>query len=96
MIYNRKLRMLRKINEGLKEIAKIVGIHSNLTTYVARHSYATILKKSGISTTVISQALGHESEKTTQIYLESFENSIIDEASRFVLLLLPPPIFTTA
>jgi site-specific recombinase XerD len=87
MIYNRKLRMLRKINEGLKEIAKIVGIHSNLTTYVARHSYATILKKSGISTTVISQALGHESEKTTQIYLESFENSIIDEASRFVLLL---------
>lgn len=85
MIYNRKLKMLRKINEDLKEIAEIVGINSNLTTYVARHSYATILKKSGISTAVISQALGHESEKTTQIYLESFENSIIDEASKHVL-----------
>jgi integrase/recombinase XerD len=85
MIYNRKLKMLRKINEGLKEIAEIVGIKSVLTTYVARHSYATIMKKNGISTSIISQALGHDSEKTTQIYLESFENSVIDEASKQVL-----------
>ncbi len=77
--------MLRKINKDLKKIGKLAKIKSELTTYVARHSYATILKKSGISTTVISQAMGHDSEKTTQIYLESFENSILDEASKSIL-----------
>jgi site-specific recombinase XerD len=74
-----------KINKDLKEIAKIVKIDAELTTYVARHSYATIMKISGISTTIISQALGHDSEKTTQIYLDSFENSILDEASKAIL-----------
>ncbi len=83
--HNRKVKVLRKINKDLKKIGKIVKIKSELTTYVARHSYATILKKSGISTTVISQAMGHNSEKTTQIYLESFENSVLDEASKSVL-----------
>lgn len=43
------------------------------------------MKKSGISTTIISQALGHDSEKTTQIYLESFENTVLDEASKVIL-----------
>jgi integrase len=84
-IYNRRQKMNGKINKDLKEIAKIVKIDAELTTYVARHSYATIMKISGISTTIISQALGHDSEKTTQIYLDSFENSILDEASKAIL-----------
>jgi len=85
MMYNRKEKMIRKINKDLKEIANLVGIETELTTYVARHSYATILKKSGIATAVISEAMGHDSEKTTKIYLESFENNILDEASRCLL-----------
>jgi hypothetical protein len=39
----------------------------------------------GISTTVISQAMGHSSEKVTAVYLESFANELVDEASRAIL-----------
>ncbi len=84
-LYNRKVKMLRKVNADLKEIANLIGLKTKLTTYVARHSYATILKKSGISTSIISEALGHDSEKTTQIYLESFGSTILDEASKAIL-----------
>lgn len=44
-----------------------------------------ILKKSGIATSVISEAMGHDSEKTTKIYLESFENKVLDEANKALL-----------
>ena len=73
------------INSDLKEIAKKAKIDFNLTTYVARHSYATIMKRSGASTSVISESLGHTSEKTTQVYLDSFENLILDEANEAIL-----------
>ena len=69
----------------LKTLGKKADIAEKLTTYVARHSYATIMKKSGISNTVISEAMGHDSEKTTKIYLDSFENNILDEASKSIL-----------
>lgn len=84
-LYNRKVKMLRKTNADLKEIGRLIKLNTELTTYVARHSYATILKKSGISTSVISEAMGHDSEKTTQIYLESFGNNVLDEASKAIL-----------
>jgi integrase/recombinase XerD len=84
-MYNRKVKMLRKINKDLKEIGKLANLESELTTYVARHTYATILRQKGISTAVISEALGHDSEKTTQIYLVSFENSVLDNASKAIL-----------
>jgi len=85
-IDNRIDKMLKIVNSNLKNIGSQAGIKEKLTTYVARHTYATIMKKSGISTSIISEALGHESEKTTQIYLDSFENNVIDEASKSVLI----------
>jgi len=84
-IYNRKLKILRKVNADLKEIGKLIKLDTELTTYVARHSYATILKNSGIPTSVISESMGHDSEKTTQIYLESFGSHILDDASKALL-----------
>ena len=48
----------------------------------ARHSFATVLKKSGVNIGIISQALGHQDIKTTQIYLDSFDNEQIDEAMK--------------
>ena len=77
--------MLKIVNGELKTIGEKAGIETKLTTYVARHSYATILKRSGISTSIISEAMGHDSEKTTQIYLDSFENNVLDEASKMIL-----------
>jgi len=82
---NRIKKMNKMINKDLKEIAQLAKIDFNLTTYVARHTYATVLKRSGVSTSIISEALGHDSEKTTQIYLDSFDNSVIDEADKLLI-----------
>ena len=75
----------KQVNKNLKEIGKICEIEVKLTTYVARHSWATVLKKSGVSTSLISEAMKHDTEKTTQIYLDSFANDIIDEANEKLL-----------
>jgi integrase/recombinase XerD len=80
-IVNRIHKKLAKVNEGLKAIASNVGININISTYCARHTYATLLKRKGVSTAIISQALGHTSEQTTQWYLDSFENKKVDEAN---------------
>lgn len=83
--FNRIHKIMGKVNINLKKIAEIVNIDANLTTYVARHTYATVLKRSGVNTSIISESLGHSSEKVTQIYLDSFENSQIDEAMKNLL-----------
>ena len=69
----------KAINTGLESICKREDIKA-ITTYLARHSYATVLKRSGVNVALISETLGHSDLKTTQIYLDSFENSQIDEA----------------
>ncbi len=71
---NRLHKVLQNVNKNLKEIAVKCNISENLTTYVARHSSATILKREGISTSKIKDLLGHETEEITQVYLDSFEN----------------------
>ena len=83
--YGRVKRVTRRINRYLKVIGEYLNLPIPLTTYVARHSYATVLKRSGVSTSIISESLGHSSEKITQIYLDSFENSQIDEAMKNLL-----------
>lgn len=70
----------RYVNKYLKKIGEYLDISLKLTSYVARHSFATVLKRSGVNTSIISEAMGHSSEKVTQIYLDSFENTQIDEA----------------
>lgn len=77
---NRLHKTITKVNNALKNIGKELHIPIKLTTYVARHSYATVLKRAGVATSIISESLGHSSEKVTQIYLDGFENSQIDKA----------------
>lgn len=84
----RKIRinnLLYKVDKELQTIAGIAKVKTHLTTYVARHSFATVLKRSGVATSIISESLGHSSEKVTQIYLDSFENSQIDEAMKCLI-----------
>jgi integrase/recombinase XerD len=69
------------LNKNLKIIASEVGIDKNLTTYVARHSFSTVLKRSGASTELISEALGHSDLKTTKNYLSSFEDDTMKKAT---------------
>ncbi|MDP2337132.1 MAG: tyrosine-type recombinase/integrase [Bacteroidota bacterium] len=77
--------MLKKVNGDLKDLGTEAKIKTPITTYVARHSWATIMRNKGASDAVISEGLGHEDEKTTKIYLEGFENSVLDEANRKLL-----------
>lgn len=84
-IENRKKKTLKQYNKDLKEIAQIVGISQTLTSYVARHSFATNLKQTGISIAVISETLGHQSQEITETYLKAFENDVLDKAVQSLL-----------
>ena len=77
--------MLAKVNKYLKRIGEELNLPIPLTTYVARHSYATVLKRSGVTTSIISESLGHSTERITQVYLDSFGNDQMDAAMRNLL-----------
>ena len=76
---------LRRVNKSLKTIAEMAELPVTLTTYVTRHTWATIAKSKNVPVNVISDALGHDSVTTTQIYLASIDSSIIDNANELVV-----------
>ena len=69
---------IRRYNKSLKEIGQELGLSATLTSYVARHSFATIAKFKDVPIAVISQALGHSNTETTEIYLSEFDNEVLD------------------
>ena len=77
--------MMRKINRHLKDIARMAGLPVPLSMYYTRHSWATIARGKDVPLAVISEALGHDSETTTQIYLDSIKSSEVDKANRMIL-----------
>jgi integrase len=79
-VNNRLHKVLGQVNKDLKELGELAGIATPLTTYVARHTFATTLKMSGAATGVISQAMGHKSEAVTAVYLDSFASEMVDMA----------------
>ena len=79
-IKDRTHKVLKKVNKDLKIIANLLSIKTPITFYVARHSSATTLKRNGISTEIISEALGHANSMVTQRYLKKFDNSVLDNA----------------
>ncbi|MBR1768946.1 MAG: site-specific integrase [Bacteroidales bacterium] len=72
--YNAHLKMLGEMLDGLK-----------LTSYVSRHSWASAAHQQNIPLSVISQSMGHESEKTTEIYLKSLKSNIIHQSNHDLL-----------
>lgn len=79
---------LIRINRNLKKLGEDIGLELPLTMYVARHSWATTARCEGVPISVISEGMGHDNEKTTQIYLASLENSVVDKANRKILKLI--------
>ena len=63
----------------MKRILEKLHIDKVATTYVARHTFSTVLKRSGASTEYIQEALGHKDAKTTENYLGSFGKEIKKE-----------------
>ena len=73
------------INHHLKKLGEELGLSSRLTSYVARHSWASIAKSQDVPVAAISEAMGHTTERTTRIYLKSFDNTLVDCANQKVL-----------
>jgi integrase len=72
-------------NRKLKKLGKLTGENLRLSSYTARHSWATVARNHNVPLSVISAGMGHTSEKTTLIYLESVENLLIDKANEDIL-----------
>jgi len=82
--YTQYKRQLGWYNRSLKALAEILGVEA-LSSYTARHTWATSARDLGIPVSVISAGMGHSSERTTEIYLASLDNSVIDQANRKIL-----------
>jgi len=76
---DRRMKILKRVNKDLKVISEKAEIQKNLTTYVARHTYATTLKAKGLSIEEIGKTLGHDSTKTTEIYLDEIGDPLFDD-----------------
>ena len=78
-------RVQVNVNRALKRIGIMAGLKLPITMYVARHSWASIARDMDISISVISEGMGHQSCKTTQIYLDTLDTSKINEANRKII-----------
>lgn len=83
--YRQYQRMQENVNRALKKIGDRIGLKMPLTTYVARHSWASIARNLNIPITIISEGMGHQSYKTTQVYLDTIDTSRINEANRYII-----------
>lgn len=73
------------VNIKLKSIGRRINLDIPLTTYVARHGWASIARSKNIPLATISEAMGHDSETTTRIYLASLDTSVVDRANHIIL-----------
>ena len=83
--YKHYRNVMSGINRNLKEIARLADISVPLSMYCARHSWASAAKGKNIPISVISEGMGHDSEATTQIYLASLDNAVVDKANHQIL-----------
>lgn len=74
-----------RVNQALKKIGKRLNLDIPLTMYVARHSWASIAQNKNIPLSIISKGMGHDSEETTKIYLNSLDNNRIDNANNKII-----------
>lgn len=79
---------LHLVNYRLKALSEMLKLQRPLTMYVARHSWASAAKARNVPLSVICEGMGHDSEKTTQIYLASLETSVVDKANKMILEML--------
>lgn len=83
--YQQYLQMLEIVNRALRTIGERAGLKTRLTTYVARHSWASIARNMNFPIAIISEGMGHRSYRTTQVYLDSIGTSRINDANRRII-----------
>jgi len=82
---NRRKKVLKQYNDSLSEMGEEIGLGFRITSYFARHTYATVAKRGKVPISMISEAMGHSNEQVTQAYLDSFENTELDDAHEGIL-----------
>lgn len=80
--YSQYKAMLANHNESLKEVGRLLAVSENLTSYVMRYTWASEARRQHIDIAVISQALGHTSEKTTRGYFNRLDQPELDLANQ--------------
>jgi site-specific recombinase XerD len=79
--WDRIRKCLKAWNKQLKEVGEILGIKVPITSYVARHTYATTLKRKGVDLAMIGDSMGHKNASTTAVYLKRFADDVLDKAN---------------
>jgi integrase/recombinase XerD len=81
---------IKTSNKYINRLGKDCKIEEDITSYVTRHTFATIAKKKfGYSNEVIAECLGHEyGNKITNTYLDSYDQSLIDEVNERLINLI--------
>jgi site-specific recombinase XerD len=85
LIYDTYMSRLCNHNRRLRSIGKELGLTEPLTTYVARHTFATAGLHKGISKAQIGDMLGHANYNTTEAYFEDFDAEVLDQAADITL-----------
>lgn len=83
--YRKYCSALRMHNKRLARISTLLKIDEPLSSYVARHTWASLAKQNGIKVPVISEAMGHTNTETTAIYLTSLDLGVIASANKKVI-----------
>lgn len=84
-MYKQYMAALSLHNLRLKKLSELIGISTPLSSYMSRHTWATTARNYQVPLYVISAGMGHSSEKTTEIYLASVDNTLVNNANRNIL-----------
>ena len=77
-----------RVNRNIRKVGEMLGVQTNLTLSVARHAWASIAHANNVALSTISKAMGHDSEKTTIIYLQTLDSSSVDKANRDIIRMM--------
>ena len=83
-VYQQYRYALCRYNANLETLGTMLG-GLKLTSYVSRHSWASAARQQNVPLSVISQSMGHDSEKTTEIYLKTLECNVINKTNHDLL-----------
>ncbi|MDE6854803.1 MAG: site-specific integrase [Muribaculaceae bacterium] len=77
-----------RVNRNIQKVGRLLGLETKLTLYVARHAWASIALSNNVAVSTISKAMGHDSEKTTIIYLRTLDSTAVDKANSDIIRLM--------
>lgn len=84
-LYSQYKRAYKRMHRLLRELGERLHLSMPLTTYVARHTWASVAKSRHVPIGIISEALGHDSESTTKIYLSSLDTAEVDRVNSLIM-----------